>query len=268
MSWRMMMGGSQIRREMDKRYWDGMACAYEEEIHSVLHCDRQGVIEKRLRKIASVSRTVADIGCGIGHFLPILSKYFKRVYANDISEDLLARAQADHEKLPNITFLAGDIRSAFKKIPRVDCVVSVNSLISSSMSIRHKMLEAMAKILKPDGSLVLVVPSLESSLFVDLRFVQWKWKDGSSFATALRSVYVKDPLADNKARQGILGIDGVATKHYLKEELCFLLKEAGLDVKEVVKIEYGWDTEFERVPRWMGAPYPWDWLVIAQRGRR
>ena len=219
----------------------------------------------RLRRISSRSRSVADIGCGIGHFLPVLSRYFKRVYANDISEALLARARKDHKKLSNITFLAGDICSAFKKIPRVDCVVSVNSLISSSMSIRHKMLEAMAKILKPGGNLVLVVPSLESSLLVDLRFVQWKWKDGSSFVTALRSVYLKDPLADHKARQGILGIDGVATKHYLKEEICFLLNDAGMDVKEVVKIEYGWDTEFERVPRWMRAPYPWDWLVIARR---
>jgi hypothetical protein len=129
------------------------------------------------------------------------------------------------------------------------------------------MLEAMVKILKPGGYLVLVVPALESSLLVDMRFVQWKWKDGSSFGTATRSVYPQDPLADHKARQGILGIDGVATKHYLKEELHFMLKDAGLDLKEVAKIEYGWDTEFERVPQWMAEPYPWDWLVIARRRR-
>ena len=136
------------------------------------------------------------------------------------------------------------------------------------MNIRHRMLEAMGKVLKPGGHLVLVVPSLESSLLVDLRFVQWRWKDGSSFGRALRSVYPQDPLADHKARQGILGIDGVATKHYLREELHFILEDAGMDVKEVVKIEYSWDTEFERVPRWMREPYPWDWLVIARREQR
>jgi hypothetical protein len=106
---------------------------------------------------------------------------------------------------------------------------------------------------------------LESSLLVDLRFVQWKRREGASFPGAVRAVYPRDPATDNKARQGILKIDGVATKHYLQEELCFLLKDAGLDVKETLKIEYGWDTEFNRPPRWMQAPYPWDWLILARR---
>lgn len=252
-------------REMDKRYWDRMAATYEKEIHSVLHSDRRGLIRKRLRRIARAGRSVADVGCGIGHFLPVLSEDFSKVYANDISGVLLRRAKKDYDHLGNIDFLKGDIRSAFRKIPRVDCVLSVNALIASSMSVRHRMLEAMACILKPGGTLVLVVPSLESSLLVDLRFVQWKRRAGASFPGAVRAVYPRDPAADNKARQGILKIDGVATKHYLQEELCFLLKDAGLDVKETLKIEYGWDTEFNRPPRWMQAPYPWDWLILARR---
>lgn len=258
-------GNSQICREMDKRYWDGMARGYEEEIHSVLHSDHRRVIEKRLRRIALGGRTVADIGCGIGHFLPLLSRCFRRVYANDISEALLARAGRDHAALGNVTFLAGDIRRAFKKIPPVDCVVSVNSLIASSAGIRHRMLEAMVRILKPGGTLVLVVPSLESSLLVDQRFVQWKWKHGASFSSAVRFVYPEDPRADHLARQGIMGIDGVATKHYLKEELLFILQDAGLAAEDTLKIEYSWKTEFDTPPRWMKEPYPWDWLVIARR---
>jgi hypothetical protein len=32
-----------------------------------------------------------------------------------------------------------------------------------------------------------------------------------------------------------------------------------------VKLEYGWKTEFSHPPRWMKAPFPWDWLVTARK---
>jgi SAM-dependent methyltransferase len=256
-----------FRREMDRRYWDGMAKKYEDEIFSVLHSDAKGLITQHLRRIASKGRSVADVGCGIGHFLPVLSKSFGRVYANDVSRELLERAKNRHKRLMNVSYLHGDIRSAFRRLPKVDCVVSVNSLISSSVGVRQRILLAISKILKPGGRLVLVVPSFESSLFVDVRFAQWKWHDGMSPARAVHSVYPKSPADDNKARQGILPIDGVATKHYLKEELRLLLSEVALKTLAVEKIEYGWDTEFEDPPRWMRQPYPWDWLVVARRGK-
>jgi hypothetical protein len=83
-----------------------------------------------------------------------------------------------------------------------------------------------------------------------------------------RSCIRSIPLADNKARQGIIPVDGVATKHYLLEELRFLLADRGLDVDSTARIEYGWDTEFESPPRWMQKPYAWDWLVVARRRKK
>jgi hypothetical protein len=82
---------------------------------------------------------------------------------------------------------------------------------------------------------------------------------------AQRSVYPRSPSLDNQARQGILLIDGVPTKHYLKEELELWLKGVGLTVEKTLKLEYPWDTEFENPPKSMQEPYPWDWLVVARR---
>jgi SAM-dependent methyltransferase len=245
-----------------------MAGSYEDEIFSVFHSDADGLIVKRLKKIAKTAGTVADVGCGIGHFLPLVSDLFDRVYANDISGDLLARAERNYSGRGNIIFLPGDICSAFREIPRVHCVLSVNSLISSSEAVRARMLGAMAHILKPGGMLVLVVPSLESVLLTQVRFVQWHIKDGLSSRRAWHAVYGKDPEAGSLSLRGIVPIEGVLTKHFLKEELEVLLSERGLAVTESVKIPYGWDTEFESPPRWMKAPYPWDWLIVARKSRK
>lgn len=254
-----------VAREMTRDYWDRMAQGYEDEIQSVLHDDQQGLIRKCLKRLAFPGAAVADIGCGIGHFLPVLSKTFSRVYANDISGKLLARARRTYGHLRNVAFLNGDICQAFKHLPKVDCALCVNSLISSSASIRSRMLQAVSRILKPGGSLVLVVPSLESALFVDIRFVLWNEKCGQTRRQALRAAYPKTPEKDHLARQGILPIDGVATKHFLKEELHLLLADQKLEMQKAVKIEYNWDTEFEDPPSWMREPYPWDWLVVARK---
>jgi SAM-dependent methyltransferase len=179
-----------IQREMDRSYWDGMAKGYEDEIFSVLHNDRQGLIRDHIRRISSPqNKLVADVGCGIGHCLALLADHFKHVYAIDISRKLLKRARQSHGHRANIDFHGGDIVSVFRKLPAVDCVVSVNSLISSSGPVRERMLKAIARCLKPQGHLVLVVPSLESALLVDQRFAQWKRRLGTSHAAILHSVY-------------------------------------------------------------------------------
>jgi len=63
----------------------------------------------------------------------------------------------------------------------------------------------------------------------------------------------------------VLNIEGVPTKHYLKEELTIYLSDFGLKVLSVDKVEYAWNTEFIEPPKWMNEPYPWDWLVICRK---
>ena len=70
---------------MDRTYWEKIAPDYNEEIFDVLKNDRKGVIVSAIKKAASKNKTVIDIGCAIGKWLPILSPLFKKVYAVDIS---------------------------------------------------------------------------------------------------------------------------------------------------------------------------------------
>ena len=70
---------------------------------------------------------------------------------------------------------------------------------------------------------------------------------------------------DLPLEHGMVDINGVATKHYLKEELIVLLKDLRFDIASIEKVEYDWSTEFDQPPRWMKEPYPWDWLILAKK---
>src|SRR3546814_11391088 len=58
------------------RYWDAAATTWEDEIFSSFHNDRKGVIAAALRAAADPDATLADFGCGLGIYLPLLGKLF------------------------------------------------------------------------------------------------------------------------------------------------------------------------------------------------
>lgn len=74
-----------------------------------------------------------------------------------------------------------------------------------------------------------------------------------------------DPDAINIARGGVMDAGGALTKHYLREEIDCSAARHRLRIQSCEKIEYPWDTEFHQPPRWMKAPYPWDWLAVIRR---
>jgi hypothetical protein len=132
-----------------------------------------------------------------------------------------------------------------------------------SLAERLRILDVMAGHILKDGHLMLVVPSLESAMLTDFCLIQMNLREGFSPASAVRAGFEKN--GHFRLRQGIVSIDNVPTKHYLKEELVALLERRNLRIIEINKIEYPWDTEFDSPPRWMKHPYPWDWLVVARK---
>ena len=74
---------------MDRTYWEKIAPAYNEEIFDVLKNDSKKIIVSAVKKVSSKNKTVIDIGCAIGKWLPVLSPAFKKVLAIDISKENL-----------------------------------------------------------------------------------------------------------------------------------------------------------------------------------
>ena len=73
---------------MNKDYWNGIAENYESEIFGVLADDKENLVTKNIKNFGAKSKVAIDLGCGIGYFLPFLSKSFGKVHAIDFSEKI------------------------------------------------------------------------------------------------------------------------------------------------------------------------------------
>jgi len=250
---------------MDKSYWNRMGKNYRDEIFSVSESDKCKVIEKHLKKFSGRNKIAADFGCGIGGFLPMLSENFKKVYAIDFSLSCLHKAKSLYGHLDNVSFHCADLTAPKVPLPKVDFILCVNAVITSSLTKRTGILKNIAAQLKKDGHLFLVVPSLESILFANFRLIDWNLRDGMLPAAAVVGDFDKSTLSPVQVHQGIIEIDHVPTKHYLKEELTAIMEDLNFKIRLIAKVEYGWDVEFNSPPAWMKAPYPWDWLVVAKK---
>lgn len=247
---------------MDRQYWEDIAHNYNSEIFDVFRNDRSGVIVAAIERYASRRKTVIDIGCAVGKWLPFLSERFKQVTAADISAINLQLAKENCSTLKNVEYVRMDMSADKLKIRPYDFAICINAILTDSHKKRINFFRSLSKSVKRGGALVIVVPSIESALFSSFMFDQWKLKDNEPLANSRPADAIKKY---NNLRRGIVDIDKVATKHHQREEMIVLLRNAGFETVQVSKVEYEWSTEFDNPPSWMKAPYPWDWLFVAEK---
>lgn len=245
---------------MNEKDWDRVATRFEQEIFSVPAHDRKGLITTAVKRHAKADGTAADIGCGIGRTVDLLSKHFGRVVASDVSSECLTIAAHRNKTLDNVTYHHADLVAAPPPGPPADFALCINTLLLADARKRSRMIAHVCIAVRKGGHLALVVPSIESVLLTHARQAEWKAR-ANGRAQAPGS---ENPVGGDVLR-GVVRIDKVPTKHYSAEELQGLLAAQGLRVLSVEKIEYPWSTEFTRPPAWMRSPYPWDWLVLARK---
>lgn len=246
---------------MKRNYWENMAASYQEEIFDVLQQDKKKLLVRAIRKYSNPNQQVIDIGCAVGKWLPVLSPLFKKVIALDISINNLKIAQQLHPGLKNVDYKRADMSSPTLRVPKVEFGICINAILTPHAKDRLVFFNNLKKCIKKNGTLVLTVPSLESYLLT--RIVQQQFNiDKKEFKESISS---KKALVKWKnIMQGVGEIDHVPHKHFLEEELTLNLNKSGFQVLEIKKIEYPWSTEFNRPPRWLHSPKPWDWMVVAK----
>ncbi|MEX1133072.1 MAG: class I SAM-dependent methyltransferase [Flavobacteriales bacterium] len=246
---------------MNERDWDDTAATFEEDVFNVPANDRLGMISAFVRTHGGKHRVAADMGCGIGRTLGLLADHFRTVEAADFSSACLDVARHQNAEHNNVRYHHVDLARTSLPFERVDLVLCINAWLMHEPDRRTSMVKRTLDAVKPGGHLLLVTPALESALFATHRLVRWQREQGHS-----------PKVAQQKARRemsdldmGIVLIDGVYTKHYLKEELEDMLAMYGLEVLGVEKLDYPWSRVFAEPPEWMGPPLPWNWMVTARR---
>ena len=109
-----------------------------------------------------------------------------------------------------------------------------------------------------------LVPSLESALLTVNRLIRWNMDEYPGYRQAAAAANEELGFSARSIRDGLISKGGTLTKHYLREELQLTFETLGQEVREILKVEYDWDTEFDQPPKSMAAPFPWDWLVIVR----
>jgi len=240
---------------VDRKYWETIAPKYDTEIFDVLQNDVSGSIVSAIEEIASPDKTMIDIGCAIGKWLPVLAPKFKLVIAADISAKNLLIAKEKYTEYNNVEYQRMDFSADELTVTPCDSAICINAILTDSLEKRINFFQSLSLCLNTGGELVLVVPSLESKLYTNIIADRWNVDDAENDETP----------TPKDIKQGVTNIDNVPTKHYLKEELELLLTLEGFEVSLIKKINYGWNTEFHKPPKWLKGPYPWDWMCTARK---
>lgn len=247
---------------MKRTYWEKIAPTYADEIFDVLHNDKKALIRSVIKKYVSKKKSVIDIGCAIGKWLPVLSPAFKKVYAVDISAKNLEIAKQLYPQYKNVEYLRADMSGSKTKVPKCDFGICINAILTASQKDRTIFFQSLSACIKKGGRIIITIPSLESYMLSSI--IQQQHKIDKSLFPPEKNA--KEGIRKwNNIRQGNADIDEVPHKHYLKEELQLLLANEGFIAEEFHKIEYDWNTEFLKPPKWLKDPKPWDWMVVGRK---
>ena len=206
-----------------------------------------------LKAASRRSSRIADFGCGIGTYLPLLSRLFDEVHGFEQSPRCVEIARRRMRTRKNVR-----VDVAHRAMPsmrnRFDAVLCVNVALHPERSEWHQVLRSMKVMLRPKGRFLLMVPALESAELVK----------------RTRRPHIDPPVRGVKhfrprIRPGVVRFGGVPTKHYSGAELRSELKALGLTGIRLKKVEYTWRSHGITPPPALRSEKPWDWFVTARR---
>jgi SAM-dependent methyltransferase len=250
---------------MDVAYWNRIASDYDDLVFNSATAGSTDILQRRFAEIAAPDRVACDFGCGVGHYLPMLSAGFRRVIAIDFAAELLEQARSRYARLGNIEFLQADLARGRRALPRAHVGLCTNVLIHPDPKIRRAILRRVHTQLMRGGALMAVLPSTESMLYAGMRLSEWRQRGGTRESDAVRTERRAMARSANDLVRGVLLAGGERTKCYLREEAEVLFEEAGFRMRSADKLEFAWSQEIENPPAWLGGPLPWDWLFVVQK---
>ncbi len=249
---------------MQSREWDKTAAKYYEEVLSPIKNSYKNPIYKDLERIYT-KNNVADIGCGLGELLPLLSQKFKHVTALDYSKEMIHRAKQTHHELKNVEFYQQDMDDLAKFKEQFDVVISVNSIITPEIKKLNTIFQEIHNSLKQNGTFICIVPAMEAFLYQSMLM-------GNEYITRENNIKkIRQKILrqiSQKNHDFLLGIYDYNQKQkaYYRFELIWRLKKAGFKQIIIKEVEYPWEEIKEAGQTYFPKEEPvWDWYAICKK---
>lgn len=234
---------------MDRREWNWHADEFEDAICDIT-VDERGHQVSRFVKAARLPSdpVLVDLGCGLGSFVQKFGARFQKIFAVDFAAQIINRAKSRCAR-PGVKWLVMDVARAFKAIrTRADLTVCMNVITSPSAAKRNALWSCVAKVTKPGGFALIVVPSIELNQMVER--TNSSARQNGAFASK---------------NDGVVKHEDSWQKHFGRRELISTMSDLGFVTKKIGRVSFGWDDEGLRKPRSPGKKSPWDWICLAQR---
>ncbi len=237
---------------VSRAQWNKLAARFNSSVCDIVAGDRDRVmdalVETALR--AHPKPTVVDLGCGMGTFILRYGRRFGETIGVDFAERMLRGARRRCAKVPRVRWACASVEDAPATLSTTaDILACLNVITSPDGALRRRQWKALAKVAKPGGHVIVVLPSLESSELVAQ--IEERLNPGSSGAR----------LDDGSVHRG-----NARQKHYTRAELRAAAERAGLRVQKIARIPYPWKDEGVAAPKSVTrGRQPWDWALLARR---
>lgn len=244
-----------------RQYWNQLQ-DYDAEIISLARQPGTDALRARIRQLADGVRLAADIGCGPGNFLHDLAGA-EDILAIDWSANMLRQAAG---RAPSGTvFIEQDLRRL--DLPRKpQLAICLNALFPESHGDALVLLRALFRNLEPRGVLLIVVPSLESQLYLANAQHFAAAMDGPDAEQASLRRRMADSLESFNNPLGYVRTgNGQVTKFWIAEEFerAVRLTEATVETDRF-KVELDWPND-AFPPAVDRGPRPWHWGFVIRR---
>jgi ubiquinone/menaquinone biosynthesis C-methylase UbiE len=243
--------------------WSSVARRYDDLFVDPYHKDASNPVRRALEKLPNARElTIGDLGCGVGAFLPWLAARFKSVVAIDFAEGMLKEAKERCKFLKNVTYHHLGFDELNRLPAKLDVAVTMNSLVSSEVTLLDQALTGMKQSLKPGGTLFGIVPSLEGLHYHVMLLIDLSVERGLPLEKAYRFAAQKAELRGYDFNTATFTFDKIRQHLWLRDEVGFRLKKVGFRGIQVRKAGLPWD-QFAEGRVLKKHPQSWDWAFRA-----
>jgi len=246
------------------QHWSRIASDYEKEFVDPYRSDVINPLTRVLQRLRGAKRlTAADLGCGKGPLLPLLSGRFARVFAIDFAEGMLQRAREAAAGLNNVEFLQRSLTDLSELAGQVDVAVAVNSLVLPDLTDLAEALRQIHASLRPGGRFLGIVPAMDAVHYYTMLLLDRALASGKPAETARKNAAHFADHADFDFAFNQFRFRGLEQHFWFPFEIHHRLRHAGFRRVRLKRVWLSWKqfTHFEDLKR---HPPPWDWFFSAR----